>query len=94
MASETYLDWMRSACLLSAAGVPVLSVPAGFSSAGLPIGLQLAGNHYTDMQLLRWGHAFEQQTLYASIAPSFGAGARGGADTVPITAAAPTTMSA
>ncbi|MBP2267362.1 amidase [Pseudarthrobacter sp. PvP004] len=68
-ASETYLDWMRSACLLSATGLPVLSVPAGFSSAGLPIGLQLAGNHYTDMQLLRYGRAFEQQTGYAAVAP-------------------------
>jgi amidase len=67
--SETYLDWMRSACLLSATGLPVLSVPAGFSRAGLPIGLQLASNHYTDMQLLRWGRAFEQQTCYAAVAP-------------------------
>ncbi|HKU35034.1 MAG TPA: amidase [Paenarthrobacter sp.] len=70
VASETYLDWMRSACVLSATGLPVLSVPAGFSSAGLPIGLQLASNHYTDMQLLRWGRAFEQQTGYAAVAPS------------------------
>jgi len=68
--TETYLDWMRSACLLSATGLPVLSVPAGFSPAGLPIGLQLAGNHYTDMQLLRWGRAFEQQTGYADVAPT------------------------
>ncbi|WP_017198101.1 amidase family protein [Arthrobacter sp. M2012083] len=67
--SGTYLDWMRSACLLSATGLPVLSVPAGFSSTGLPIGLQLATNHYTDMQLLRYGRAFEQQTGYASVAP-------------------------
>jgi amidase len=67
--SETYLDWMRSACLLSATGLPVLSVPAGFSAAGLPIGLQLASNHYTDMQLLRWGRAFEEQTGYAAVAP-------------------------
>jgi amidase len=64
---------MRSACLLSATGLPVLSVPAGFSAAGLPIGLQLAANHYTDMQLLRWGRAFEQQTGYAAVAPVIGA---------------------
>ena len=75
-ASQTYLDWMRSACLLSATGLPVLSVPAGFSSAGLPIGLQLAGNHHTDMQLLRYGHAFEQQTGYAAVAPVIAAGRR------------------
>ncbi|WP_026542184.1 amidase family protein [Paenarthrobacter nicotinovorans] len=67
--SETYLDWMRSACLLSATGLPVLSVPAGFGPSGLPIGLQLATNHYTDMQLLRYGRAFEQQTGYAAVAP-------------------------
>jgi amidase len=69
VASETYLDWMRSACLLSATGLPVLSVPAGFSAAGLPIGLQLASNHYTDMQLLRWGRVFEQATGYGAVAP-------------------------
>ena len=67
--STTYLDWMRSACLLSATGLPVVSVPAGFTYAGLPVGMQLAGNHYTDMQLLRWGRAFEQQTGNAAIAP-------------------------
>lgn len=71
--SETYLDWMRSACLLSATGLPVLSVPAGFGPSGLPIGLQLAGNHYTDMQLLRWGRAFEQRTGYAAVAPDLAA---------------------
>jgi amidase len=52
----------------------VLSVPAGFSSAGLPIGLQLASNHFTDMQLLRYGRAFEQQTGYAAVAPVVSAG--------------------
>ena len=88
-ASETYLDWMRSACLLSATGLPVLSVPAGFSSSGLPIGLQLASNHYTDMQLLRWGRAFEQQTGYAAVAPVIAAGsdAPAGAATLTTTAA-------
>lgn len=70
--SETYLDWMRSACLLSATGLPVLSLPAGFGSSGLPIGLQLASNHYTDVQLLRWARAFEQQTRYAAVAPDLG----------------------
>jgi amidase len=63
---------MRSACLLSATGLPVLSLPAGFGSSGLPIGLQLASNHYTDVQLLRWARAFEQQTRYAAVAPGLG----------------------
>jgi len=83
--SETYLDWMRSACLLSATGLPVLSVPAGLSSAGLPIGLQLAGNHYTDMQLLRYGRAFEQQTGYAAVAPVLNAASASNAAQAPLT---------
>ena len=94
VASETYLDWMRSACRLSATGLPVLSVPAGFSSEGLPIGLQLASNHYTDMQLLRWGRAFEQQTRYAAVAPVIETGASAGSITTVASPAAFTQMSA
>ncbi len=33
---HTYLDWMASAYLISATGLPALSVPAGFTPAGLP----------------------------------------------------------
>lgn len=57
--SRTYLDWMRSACVLSATGLPVLALPAGFTSAGLPVGFQLAAYHYRDVDLLRWARAFE-----------------------------------
>lgn len=66
----TYLDWMRSACVISAAGVPSLSVPAGFSSSGLPVGLQLAMPHGKDFELLQVAHAFEQATGFAHQAPA------------------------
>ena len=59
MASQTYLDWMRSACVLSATGLPVLALPAGFTPGGLPVGFQLAAYHYRDTDLLRWARAFE-----------------------------------
>jgi aspartyl-tRNA(Asn)/glutamyl-tRNA(Gln) amidotransferase subunit A len=42
------------------AGVPALSVPCGFSSAGLPVGLQLMGRHFDESMLLRVAHCFEQ----------------------------------
>jgi amidase len=58
-----YLDWMRSAYLISATGCPALSVPAAFSSAGLPIGVQIVGPHHADFAVLQAGHAFEQATL-------------------------------
>ena len=59
---ETYLDWMRSAYWVSATGCPALSVPAGFSGDGLPVGLQVVGPHRADLLVLQVGHAFEQQT--------------------------------
>jgi amidase len=62
VAQETYLDWMRSAYWVSATGCPALSVPAGFTADGLPVGLQVVGPHRADLLVLQVGHAFEQQT--------------------------------
>lgn len=69
VAAETYLDWMRSACVLSATSLPVLAMPGGFTSAGLPVGWQLAANHYRDPQLLQWAAAYEQATGFAKLRP-------------------------
>jgi aspartyl-tRNA(Asn)/glutamyl-tRNA(Gln) amidotransferase subunit A len=44
------------------AGIPALSVPCGFSTAGLPIGLQLMGTHFGEETILRVAHHFEQAT--------------------------------
>jgi aspartyl-tRNA(Asn)/glutamyl-tRNA(Gln) amidotransferase subunit A len=44
------------------AGIPALSVPCGFSAAGLPIGLQLLGTHFGEESILRVAHQFEQAT--------------------------------
>ena len=44
------------------AGTCALSVPAGFSGAGLPIGLQLIGKPFGEETILRAAHAFEQAT--------------------------------
>jgi aspartyl-tRNA(Asn)/glutamyl-tRNA(Gln) amidotransferase subunit A len=41
------------------AGVPAISVPCGKSSAGLPIGLQLIGNHFDEARLLNAAYAYE-----------------------------------
>lgn len=45
-----------------AAGVPALSVPCGFDSRGLPIGMQLAGPRWSEPLLLRLGHAYQSAT--------------------------------
>jgi amidase len=57
-----YLDWMRSAYLVSATGCPAASVPAAFSAGGLPIGVQIVGPHRADFAVLQAGHVFEQAT--------------------------------
>lgn len=72
---ENYLDWMRSASVISATGIPAISMPAGFSSTGLPVGLQLSANHNQDFELLQVAHAFEQATGFAKELPPFLEGA-------------------
>jgi aspartyl-tRNA(Asn)/glutamyl-tRNA(Gln) amidotransferase subunit A len=44
------------------AGIPGMSVPCGFSSEGLPIGLQLLGNHFNEEMLLKVAYGFEGAT--------------------------------
>jgi aspartyl-tRNA(Asn)/glutamyl-tRNA(Gln) amidotransferase subunit A len=53
----------------SLAGLPGLSVPAGFGQGGLPVGLQLMGNHLKEAELLQAAHAFQQATDWHTRSP-------------------------
>ena len=44
------------------AGTPALSVPCGFSSSGMPMGLQIVGRPFAEETVLRVAHAYEQAT--------------------------------
>lgn len=46
------------------AGIPGISIPAGFDSAGLPIGLQLLGQPFDEAPLLQAARAFERETSW------------------------------
>jgi amidase len=69
----TYLDWMRSAYLITVTGCPAMSVPAGFTSQGWPVGLQLVGPVRGERRLLEIAHAFEQLTRIGDRRPRIGA---------------------
>jgi amidase len=58
----SYLDWMRSAYLITVTGCPAISVPAGFTADGLPVGLQLVTAPRTDRRLLEIARTLEQAT--------------------------------
>ena len=64
-----YLDWMRAATTITMLGVPALSVPAGFTPAGLPVGLQMVAAHGADTALLDAARCFERATGHAARAP-------------------------
>lgn len=69
---DTYLDWMRVAYYISVCSVPAISVPAGFSGSGLPVGLQIIGPVREDLRVLRAARAFEAATWHARRHPQFG----------------------
>jgi len=57
-----YLDWMKSCYYVTITSHPAISVPAGFTPGGLPVGLQIVGRYRDDFGVLQIAHAFEQAT--------------------------------
>jgi amidase len=68
-AMTTYIDWMRSCWYVTMMSNPAISVPAGFSASGLPVGLQIVGRHRDELGVLQLGHAFEQATHHGQRRP-------------------------
>jgi amidase len=58
----SYLDWMRSAYFITVTGCPAISVPAGFTGEGLPVGIQIVARHNDERRLLEVADAFEKTT--------------------------------
>ena len=57
---DTYHRWMEVVIYATLAGLPAISVPAGFNAQGLPMGLQLIGRPQGEFALLQLAHAYEQ----------------------------------
>jgi len=54
----------------SLAGLPGMSLPAGFGEGGMPVGLQLIGNYFEEGALLHAAHAFQQATDWHQRVPA------------------------
>jgi len=53
----------------SLAGLPGMSLPAGFGEGGMPVGLQLLGNYFQESRLLNVAHRFQQATDFHAKKP-------------------------
>lgn len=62
--------YIRNTLPFSNYGIPTISVPCGFSSAGLPIGLQISGPRLAEARVLALAHAYEQATAWHRREPS------------------------
>ena len=62
--------WLRNTRPFNAYGLPAISIPCGFTSAGLPIGLQIAGPRFGEGRVFRFAHALEQSTDWHKRAPA------------------------
>ena len=58
--------------LFSLVGWPVVSIPCGFGSSGLPLAVQIAGRPFDEPRILRLAHAYEQMTDWHLRRPSLG----------------------
>ncbi|MHB8353320.1 MAG: Asp-tRNA(Asn)/Glu-tRNA(Gln) amidotransferase subunit GatA, partial [Burkholderiales bacterium] len=52
------------------AGLPGLSIPAGFGEGGLPVGLQLIGDYFSEARLLNVAHRYQQATDWHARVPA------------------------
>jgi len=60
----TYIDWMMSCAYITVTGLPAISVPGGFTEAGLPVGLQIVGQPRGEFGLLQFAYAFQEATRF------------------------------
>ncbi len=66
---DTYFDWMASCYVITVTGCPSISVPAGFTPDGLPIGIQIVAPPKCDFEALQLAHAYEGVADFAARRP-------------------------
>ncbi len=69
-ASATQSASTRNTSPFDVYGLPAISVPCGFTSSGLPIGLQISGAPFAESTVLALAHAYEQATDWHTRRPA------------------------
>ncbi|MEZ4532156.1 MAG: amidase [Thermomicrobiales bacterium] len=67
---ETYISWMQTAYFITITRSPAISVPAGFTDDGLPVGIQIVGRFRDDLGVLQLSRAFETATEFWKVRPA------------------------
>src|SRR5262245_52446842 len=65
-----YTYGRQARAVFNVTGSPALSVPAGFSKAGLPLGIQIVGKPFAEAMVYRVAHTYEQATRWGERHPS------------------------
>jgi amidase len=66
---ESYIDWLRLVSAITLTSCPALSLPCGFTEAGLPVGLQIVGRPRGEHELLGAAAALEEALGLARLTP-------------------------
>jgi len=67
--SQHWTSWTHYTYPFNMTQQPALSLPCGFTSAGLPVGLQVVGRRHDDALVLRAGRAYEARTTWGESVP-------------------------
>jgi amidase len=74
-ALDNYTQWFFLTYGITVTGLPVISVPCGFTRSGLPVGLQIVGRRHQEAAVLRAAAAFEAAQPWAGAVPPVVTGA-------------------
>ncbi|MBT5571316.1 MAG: amidase [Alphaproteobacteria bacterium] len=66
---DNYVDWIYITYAITLTGCPAISVPAGFTESGLPVGIQLVGRPYGEAELLSYAAQLEEILALGKITP-------------------------
>ncbi|MAO89907.1 MAG: amidase [Rhodospirillales bacterium] len=66
---DNYIHWLAMVSAITLTGLPAISVPAGFTEDGLPVGVQLVGAPFSEGRLLAHARHFESATGLATAVP-------------------------